>query len=83
MNIGDLPVEIQNNIFYFSAEHPCAKLIKIEFNDLFKKSYEKYDYDSRYVKIGIPIESLYNKYRLMFSMEYFTYRNGETLLKYV
>jgi hypothetical protein len=30
MNIGDLPVEIQNNIFYFSAEHPCAKLIKIE-----------------------------------------------------
>jgi hypothetical protein len=33
MNIQDLPVEIQNKIFYFSAEHPCAKMIKKGYAD--------------------------------------------------
>ena len=28
MNIQDLPTELQNKIFYYAAEHPCAKMIK-------------------------------------------------------
>ena len=28
MNIQDLPIELQNKIFYYTAEHPCAKMIK-------------------------------------------------------
>ena len=35
MNIQDLPNEIQNKIFYYYAEHPCAKMIK----DIYKKEY--------------------------------------------
>ena len=26
--IGDLPIELKNNIFYYYAEHPIAKLFK-------------------------------------------------------
>ena len=26
--ISNLPVELQNQIFYYYAEHPCAKMIK-------------------------------------------------------
>jgi hypothetical protein len=33
MNIQDLPTEIQNKIFYYAAEHPCAKMIK----DIYKE----------------------------------------------
>lgn len=33
MTIQDLPVELQNKIFYFSAEHPCAKMIKKGYPD--------------------------------------------------
>ena len=28
MMICNLPVELQNKIFYYVAEHPCAKMIK-------------------------------------------------------
>ena len=28
MMISDLPVELQSKIFYYYAEHPCAKMIK-------------------------------------------------------
>ena len=28
MMISDLPVELQNKIFFYCAEHPCAKMIK-------------------------------------------------------
>ena len=35
MNIVDLPIEIQNNIFYFYAEHPCAKMLKEAMNNYF------------------------------------------------
>ena len=28
MEIQDLPVDLQNKIFYFSAEHPCARIMK-------------------------------------------------------
>ena len=30
MEIQNLPNELQNKIFYFTAEHPCAKMIKDE-----------------------------------------------------
>ena len=33
MNIQDLPIELQNKIFYYAAEHPCAKMIK----DIYKE----------------------------------------------
>ena len=28
MMISDLPLELQNKIFFYAAEHPCAKMIK-------------------------------------------------------
>jgi hypothetical protein len=37
MNIKDLPTELQNKIFYYTAEHPCAKMIK----DIYK--YDVYE----------------------------------------
>ena len=33
MNIQDLPTELQNKIFYYAAEHTCAKMI----NDIYKE----------------------------------------------
>ena len=42
MNIQDLPIELQNKIFYYAAEHPCAKMIK----DIYK---EKHIHDVEYV----------------------------------
>ena len=33
MNIQDLPIELQNKIFYYAAEHPCAKMIKKGYAD--------------------------------------------------
>ena len=33
MNIQNLPIERQNNIFYYTAEHPCAKVIKAIFKE--------------------------------------------------
>ena len=35
MNIQDLPTELQNKIFYYAAEHPCAKMIK----DIYKEKH--------------------------------------------
>ena len=35
MSIQDLPNEIKNKIFYYYAEHPCAKMIK----DIYKEEY--------------------------------------------
>jgi hypothetical protein len=35
MNIQDLPIEIQKKIFYFTVEHPCAKMIK----DIYKEKH--------------------------------------------
>ena len=32
-NIQDLPIELQNKIFYYAAEHPCAKMIKKGYAD--------------------------------------------------
>ena len=34
MKIQNLPVELQKQIFYFSAEHPCAKLIKKDYDHI-------------------------------------------------
>mgnify|MGYP001105045001 CR=1 FL=1 len=40
----NLPQEIQNKIFYYHAEHPTARIIKQEINNLFN------DYKQRYYK---------------------------------
>ena len=40
MMISNLPVELQNKIFYYCAEHPCAKMIKQQIAILTK--YESY-----------------------------------------
>ena len=32
MEINNLPLELQNKIFYYAAEHPCAVMIK-EYNE--------------------------------------------------
>jgi hypothetical protein len=42
MNIQDLPIEIQNKIFYYYAEHPCARMIKEVYN---YKLFKVVDYD--------------------------------------
>ena len=34
--ISNLPVELQNKIFYYCAEHPCAKMIKHQIDDMFR-----------------------------------------------
>ena len=42
MNIQDLPIEIQNKIFYYYAEHPCARMIKEVYN---YRLFKVVDYD--------------------------------------
>ena len=37
MNIQSLPLELQNKIFYFYAEHPCEKMIKQRVNYMYFK----------------------------------------------
>ena len=37
MDISNLPVELQNNIFYYYAEHPCARMIKQRVNYMYFK----------------------------------------------
>lgn len=50
MNIQDLPTELQNKIFYYAAEHPCAKMIKkIHYNYIYK---EEQKYNCNYFKIS-------------------------------
>jgi hypothetical protein len=36
--ISNLPVELQNKIFFYAAEHPCAKIIKQQRDYIFNKS---------------------------------------------
>ena len=49
MNIQDLPTELQNKIFYFSAEHPCAKMIKQDYKDCVDELVQDEDaYDEAY-----------------------------------
>ena len=48
MQINELPVEIQNKIFYYYAEHPCSAMIKsfmvCEVCDRRKQTYHKCNY---------------------------------------
>ena len=48
MQINELPVEIQNRIFYYYAEHPCAEMIKsfvmCEVCGIRKQTYHKCNY---------------------------------------
>ena len=37
MMISDLPQELQNKIFFYAAEHPCAKMIKQKMLGTFLK----------------------------------------------
>ena len=37
MEINNLPLELQNKIFYYYAEHPCAKMIKNQIAILTKR----------------------------------------------
>jgi hypothetical protein len=64
MQINELPVELQNKIFYYYAEHPCSAMIKsfmiCEVCDKGKNRFHKCDYCKRlfctfceaYEKIG-------------------------------
>ena len=36
MMISNLPVELQNKIFFYCAEHPCAKIMKIYYRRDFR-----------------------------------------------
>ena len=40
MDINNLPVEMQNKIFYYYAEHPLAKIIKQRVNYMYFKKIE-------------------------------------------
>ena len=64
MNIVDLPIEIQNNIFYFYAEHPCAKMLKEAMNNYFI-DYQKIWY--HYINSDTAGEVLYETFREFFS----------------
>ena len=63
MNVQDLPIELQNKIFYYTAEHPCAKMIK----DIYKEQYiEDVEYgldeDGEYTLI--PTKSRANAFQI-------------------
>ena len=36
MMISNLPVELQNKIMFYTLEHPCAKMIKNQIDDMFR-----------------------------------------------
>ena len=75
MNIVDLPQEMQNKIFYFYAEHPCAKILKDELNSLFAFHTQKLrEYMSErkalHVFMSHTTEVLYDTFREMFAEVY-------------
>ena len=56
MNIQDLPNEMQNKIFYFYAEHPCAKVIKDIYNfDVYEPLFFSADENGRLTMEDIKI----------------------------
>jgi hypothetical protein len=64
--IQDLPPEIQNKIFYYYSEHPTAKLINQEIDNLFK------DYKNRYYRYFTVDKILLDTFRSFFSEYYFS-----------
>ena len=61
MNIGDLPVEIQNKIFYFSAQHPLSTLLKKHI-----KVHGSFEPDEHYFMLSI-INKGKNKRRFVYN----------------
>ena len=56
MNIQDLPIELQNKIFYYTAEHPCAKMIKKIYKyDVYEPLFFSADENGRLQLVDIKI----------------------------
>ena len=75
MNIVDLPKELQNKIFYFYDEHPCAEILKDELNSLFAFHTQKLrEYMSErkalHIFMSHTTEVLYDTFREMFAEVY-------------
>ena len=46
MMISNLPVELQNKIMFYALEHPCAKMIKDELDNIFNyETWAKHNID--------------------------------------
>ena len=63
MNIVDLPKELQNKIFYFYAEHPCAKILNDAMNNYFIDYKRKW---YQYINSDTAVEVLYESFRELF-----------------
>ena len=64
--MNSLPQEIQNKIFYYHAEHPTARIIKQEINNLFN------DYKNRYYKYITINNILFETFQQFFYEYYFS-----------
>lgn len=74
--LEQLPKELHWNVFRFYAQHPCANLIHEQLVSQFEFHCKLYDYVKRYPKT--PKQTLFDKSRHLFAMNYFVKRNGES-----
>ena len=78
-----LPVELQNKVFYYCFQHPCATMVQEEMDRRFEHAFQTYDWEARYIRRGrFTKREVFDMNRRNFSMHYFMNRNGETWLQY-
>ena len=81
--VKNLPNELQNKVFYYSFQHPCATMMQDEMDRRFEHVFQMYDWEVRYIRRGkFTKREIYDINRRNFSMHYFMNRNGETWLQY-
>ena len=51
MMISNLSQELQTKIFFYAVEHPCAKIIKDEYNEHYHEEIENFDFKHCYFSL--------------------------------
>jgi len=79
MEIQNLPVELQNKVFYFMS-HPCADMMKQNINEQFEHQYVVYSFKERFTDTGITTkEELRTKHFRLWEAEYYFVFNHSRL----
>ena len=76
--IKDLPTELQNKVFFYFAQHPCATLIREEFDRQFEKWYKLHLIHKRtFNEAPDPESKVYDNFKIHFQNRYFWECNWE------
>ena len=74
--LKDLPAELQNKVFYYGAEHPCATAIREEFDKQFEKYYKLHLLQQcMFEEVPDPKSKVYDDFKIHVQFRYFWKRN--------